>query len=124
MHDELTTNHIDVRIALIHWLCLPGLPRAVKRVRRAVKSDESFAVLDGIKKRLLAFLRHGLTAIFGRFREQITLRVKQKRVELRDVLRRENAAILRAHKFPVMLFADRLQNSFRVTRLTIFHMYY
>src|SRR3954447_763085 len=64
VNDKLTADHVDVRITLARRLRFPGFTRTMKSVRRAMEPDVSFAILYGIKKRLLSLLGHRLAAIF------------------------------------------------------------
>src|SRR5262245_4344415 len=123
MNDELAADHVDIWITFAGRLVFPSLAWAMERVRCAMEADESFAVLDRVEKRLFPFLAHRRAVVDGALRGQITLRVEQKRVELRDVLRREDASVFRAYELPAMLSANRLENRLRVTRLAIFHLH-
>jgi hypothetical protein len=83
-----------------------------------MRSDETFATLNGIKKRLLAFGCHwGI--LVGPSLGQYPGRVKMKGVELSQILRLEQTAILGKRVFDILFRPPLLQEFFGEARLSI-----
>jgi hypothetical protein len=83
-----------------------------------MRSDETFATVNGIKKRLLAFGCHWGILVGPSF-GQYPSRVKVKGVELSQILRLEQTPILGKRVFDVLFRPPLLQEFFGEARLSI-----
>src|SRR5436305_13925001 len=99
MLDEFTTEHGNVRIEIFAIIFIP-VPVALvfvagtmKRIRGAMDSDEPFSVVNRIQERLFPGGTHWWFFVRS-FPGKIPGCVKEERVKLRQILGREEAAIL------------------------------
>src|SRR5215469_18308138 len=83
-----------------------------------MRSDETLATVNGIKKRLLAFGCHRRILVVPGF-GQYPGRVKMKGVELSQILRLEQTAILGKRVFDILFRPPLLQEFFGEARLSI-----
>src|SRR5262249_1205485 len=86
VNDEFASEHPAIRIPLSGWIvfiaCVRlGVVWAMKGIGRAMRSNETYATVNGIQKRLFAFGGHRRILVSPGF-GQYTGRVKMKGVEL------------------------------------------
>src|SRR5262249_15482902 len=109
--------HLSLWIVLIAWVPLRGV-WAGKGIRGAMRSDETFATMNCIKKRLLAFGCHGGILVgpcFGHYPGS----VEMKDVGFGQVTRRKQTAILGTRVFDVLFRPPLLQEFFGEAQLSI-----
>src|SRR6202023_1887345 len=108
--DELGAEHLDVVVGgiaeiLVAIRPLRGLAIGMEGIARAVRADEALPAGHEVDESLLALWRHG--RIFVRaLGAEIAGGVEEKRVELREVRRREKRSILGKGELPVVLRAE------------------
>ena len=117
--DQFPAEHLRVGIGLVTELAVaPGAEllrvgvhgfASVKRVGGRVGADETLAALDCVEERLLTGRRHRRLAV-GAPGQQVAARVEHERVELREILRAEKAAVLGEGELDVVRRPERLQH--------------
>jgi len=87
----------------------------VKCVRRRMHADESFSIFHRVEQSRLARRSHRRKSI-GADDQRTVERVKAERVELRDIFRRKQTAVLREREFNPIFRAETGKNFFGETQ--------
>src|SRR5205814_1021726 len=103
------------RAVRVRFRCLVRM----KGVRRRVNTDEAFTVFNGVHECSFAGWCHRRISVLA-CGSQIAAGVKHEGVELREIFRREKAAVLGESKFDSALWTGFGQKFFDETRLAVF----